>query len=91
MRWSRGSSAERQPTDGRLATTRACVSRQAEQPDRALEIAGRAATIAVETKSARMRRELGALSAAMRPWQDAPVGRELAEVLAPVMEGDPWV
>jgi hypothetical protein len=66
----------------------ATVSARGGQPDKALEIAGRAATIAVETKSARMRRELGALSSAMRPWQDAPVGRDLADVLAPVLEGE---
>ncbi|MFE5709579.1 hypothetical protein ACFQ7J_01925 [Streptomyces sp. NPDC056501] len=43
--------------------------------------------IAVETGSARMRRELTDLERAMRPWQDAPVGRDLAEALAPVTEG----
>lgn len=55
-------------------------------PDRAAEIGSQAAQIAVETGSARLRRELGALSVAMRPWQDAPVGRELAEALAPALE-----
>ena len=34
-----------------------------------------------------MRRELAALERAMRPWQDAPVGRGLAEALAPMTEG----
>jgi len=68
----------------------ATVTAKAQQPDQALEIAGRAAAIAVETKSARMRRELGALSVAMRPWQDASVGRELADVLAPALEGNSW-
>jgi hypothetical protein len=57
------------------------------EPDQALEIARTVADIAVETRSARMRRELGTLQRAMRPWQDAPVGRDLAEVLAPVTEG----
>jgi hypothetical protein len=46
-----------------------------------LEIARTFADIAVETRSARMRGELVALQRAMRPWQDAPVGRDLAEVL----------
>ncbi|MFI8435822.1 hypothetical protein ACIGJO_19105 [Streptomyces sp. NPDC079020] len=45
------------------------------------------ATIAMETRSARIRRELTALERAMRPWHDAPVGRDLSEVLAPVTEG----
>jgi hypothetical protein len=57
------------------------------EPDQALEIARTVADIAVETRSARMRRELATLQRAMRPWQDAPVGRDLAEVLAPVTAG----
>lgn len=57
------------------------------EPDQALEIARTVADIAVETRSARMRRELVTLQRAMRPWQDAPVGRDLAEVLAPVTVG----
>lgn len=57
------------------------------EPDQALEIARTVADIAVETRSARMRRELVTLQQAMRPWQDAPVGRDLSEVLAPVTEG----
>ncbi|MFB0631904.1 hypothetical protein [Streptomyces sp. AB3(2024)] len=32
-------------------------------------------------------RELATLERAMRPWHDAPVGRDLAEILAPVTEG----
>lgn len=58
------------------------------EPDQALEIARTAAGIAVETRSARMRRELVTLQRAMRPWQDAPVGRDLDEVLASVTEGN---
>ncbi|MEY2243184.1 Twin-arginine translocation pathway signal [Streptomyces sp. BF23-18] len=58
------------------------------EPDQAVEIARAVADIAVETRSARMRRELVTLQQAMRPWQDAPVGRDLAEVLAPVTEGN---
>ncbi|MFF9914823.1 Twin-arginine translocation pathway signal [Streptomyces sp. NPDC013457] len=57
------------------------------EPEQALEIARAVAEIAVETRSARMRREMTALQRAMRPWQDAPVGRDLAEVFAPVAEG----
>jgi hypothetical protein len=33
-----------------------------------------------------MRRELTTLQRAMRPWQDAPVGQQLDEVLGPVTE-----
>ncbi|MET7883119.1 Twin-arginine translocation pathway signal [Streptomyces avermitilis] len=57
------------------------------EPDQALDIARAVADIAVETRSARMRRELATLQRVMRPWQDAPVGRDLAEVLAPVEGG----
>ncbi|MEU9371250.1 Twin-arginine translocation pathway signal [Streptomyces avermitilis] len=57
------------------------------EPDQALDIARAVADIAVETRSARMRRELATLQRAMRPWQDAPVGRDLAEVLASVEGG----
>jgi hypothetical protein len=57
------------------------------EPDQALEIARQVADIALETRSARMRRELVTLQRAMRPRQDAPVGRDLVGVLAPVTEG----
>ncbi|MER5930166.1 Twin-arginine translocation pathway signal [Streptomyces sp. NPDC002054] len=59
----------------------------AREPDHAVEIAREAATIAAETRSARMLRELTTLERAMRPWHDAPVGRDLSEILAPVTEG----
>ncbi|WP_327169497.1 Twin-arginine translocation pathway signal [Streptomyces subrutilus] len=59
----------------------------AREPEQAVEIARAAAEIAVETGSARMRRELVTLERAMRPWHDSPVGRDLADVLAPVNEG----
>ncbi|MFF9773387.1 Twin-arginine translocation pathway signal [Streptomyces sp. NPDC013978] len=65
----------------------ATAAAAAREPDQALEIARTVADIAVETRSARMRRELVTLQRAMRPWQDAPVGRDLAEVLAPVTVG----
>lgn len=65
----------------------ATAAAAAREPDQALEIARGVATIAVETRSARMRKELVTLERAMRPWQDAPVGRDLAEILAPVTDG----
>lgn len=65
----------------------ATAAAAAQEPDQAVEITRSVATIAVETRSARMRRELVTLERAMRPWQDAPVGRDLAEILGPVTEG----
>jgi hypothetical protein len=65
----------------------ATAAAAAQDPDQAVEIAREVATVAVETGSARMRRELRTLERAMRPWQDAPVGRDLSEVLATVSEG----
>lgn len=64
--------------------TAAAVARE---PEQAVEIARAAAEIATETRSARMMRELRGLERAMRPWHDAPVGRDLAEILATVNEG----
>jgi len=58
----------------------------ARDPDQALDIVRTVADIVVETGSARMRRELVTLERAMSPWHDAPVGRDLTEVLAPVTE-----
>ncbi|MEU9201429.1 Twin-arginine translocation pathway signal [Streptomyces sp. NPDC048332] len=65
----------------------ATAAAAAREPDQAVEIARVAARIAVETRSARMCRELVTLERAMRPWQDAPVGRDLAEILEAVAEG----
>ncbi|MFD4247155.1 hypothetical protein ACFWP3_37045 [Streptomyces sp. NPDC058525] len=65
----------------------ATAAASAREPDRAVEIARAAVEIAMETRSARMLRELGTLERAMRPWHDSPVGRGLAGVLAPVNEG----
>ncbi|MET9697653.1 Twin-arginine translocation pathway signal [Streptomyces sp. NPDC006529] len=62
----------------------AAAAAGANEPEQAVELARTAAEIAVETGSARMRRELITLERAMRPWHDAPVGRDLAELLAPV-------
>ncbi|MBZ9597757.1 Twin-arginine translocation pathway signal [Streptomyces erythrochromogenes] len=66
---------------------RATVAAESRQPDHAVEIARSVVEIAGETRSARMFRELSALERAMGPWHDAPVGRDLAEILAPVTEG----
>ncbi|MFF2773338.1 Twin-arginine translocation pathway signal [Streptomyces sp. NPDC058052] len=65
----------------------ATAAATAREPEQAVEIAREVVDIAVETRSARMRRELVSLERAMRPWHDAPVGRDLAEALAPVTEG----
>lgn len=54
------------------------------KPDRALELAHDVCPVAVDTRSARLIKELRALERAMTPWHDAPVGRELSDVLAPV-------
>ncbi|PWI11447.1 Twin-arginine translocation pathway signal [Streptomyces sp. NWU339] len=64
----------------------ATAAAHAGAPDQALEIAQAAIGIAAETGSARMRRELLTLQQAMQPWQDAPVGRDLRDALAPVTE-----
>lgn len=65
----------------------ATAAATAREPEQAVHIAREVVDIAVETRSARMRRELVTLERAMRPWHDAPVGRDLAEALAPVTEG----
>ncbi|MFB6811603.1 Twin-arginine translocation pathway signal [Streptomyces sp. NPDC056387] len=65
----------------------ATAAATAREPDQALEIGRAAAEIAVETRSVRMARELATLKRAMGPWQDAPVGRDLSEILAPVTKG----
>ncbi|MFF3862233.1 Twin-arginine translocation pathway signal [Streptomyces sp. NPDC002209] len=65
----------------------ATAAAAAREPDHAVEIAREAVEIAVETRSARMSRELATLERVMRPWHDAPVGRDLAEILAAVNEG----
>ncbi|MFJ4873795.1 Twin-arginine translocation pathway signal [Streptomyces sp. NPDC088745] len=62
----------------------AIAAAHARDPDQAVEIARHVARVAVETRSARMARELRGLERVMRPWQDAPIGQELGEVLAPV-------
>ncbi|MGA4544664.1 Twin-arginine translocation pathway signal [Uniformispora flossi] len=56
-------------------------------PDQALGMARPAVALAIETGSARGARELKALAEDVRPWHDARVGRDLADVLAPVLKG----
>ncbi|MGW1183078.1 Twin-arginine translocation pathway signal [Streptomyces drozdowiczii] len=62
----------------------ATAAAAAREPEQAVEIARAVAEVAVETRSARMRRELIILEQVMQPWKDAPVGRDLAEILEPV-------
>jgi hypothetical protein len=55
---------------------------QVHQPEQAVHLARQVTGIAADTGSARLRRELTALHHRMRPWKDATVGADLAEVLA---------
>ncbi|SEM21365.1 hypothetical protein [Streptacidiphilus jiangxiensis] len=64
----------------------ACATGQ--DPDQALALGEQAVQIAVETGSARVRRELRGLAQQMWPWHDAPVGQEMSGLLARV-EGTP--
>ncbi|MDT0435870.1 MULTISPECIES: Twin-arginine translocation pathway signal [Streptomyces] len=65
----------------------ATAAAHAGDPDQAAEIVGAAASIAVETRSARMCRELDVFQRSMHPWRDSPVGRGIRETLTPVMNG----
>lgn len=56
------------------------------EPERAVELARRAAAIALETGSARARRELAAVVAVMTPWETEPVGQQLADALSRINE-----
>ncbi|OHV69596.1 Twin-arginine translocation pathway signal [Pseudofrankia sp. BMG5.36] len=67
---------------GVYLTRHATACAQAGQPDKALHLARQVVPIATETGSARLRRELAALRHGMRPWKDARVATDLAEVLA---------
>ncbi|WP_460302815.1 helix-turn-helix domain-containing protein [Actinocorallia aurea] len=62
----------------------AVVRARAGAADHALDLARTAVPIVSSTRSARALRVLADLEDAMTPWQDAPEGRELAEILAPV-------
>ncbi|WP_239308939.1 hypothetical protein [Frankia sp. Cj3] len=64
------------------------AARQGE-PERAVELARQASALAVETGSARARRELDTVAAAMAPWRAHSVGQDLADVLAPVTIDEP--
>lgn len=72
---------------GVWSARQAVASAALREPERAVELARGAVGVALETGSARARRELGAVDAAMSPWQAEPVGQDLAEVLAPIGEG----
>ena len=65
----------------------ATLSASLREPEWTVELARHAVKVALETGSARVRRELAATKATMTPWQAEPVGREFAEVLAPIGEG----
>ncbi|ETA01232.1 hypothetical protein CcI156_17720 [Frankia sp. CcI156] len=62
----------------------AVAAAQQGEPERAVGLARYATALAVETGSARARRELAAVAAAMTPWHTHSVGQDLAEALAPV-------
>jgi hypothetical protein len=65
----------------------ATLSASLREPERTVELARHAVKVALETGSARVRRELAAAKVTMAPWQAEPVGRDFAEVLAPISEG----
>jgi transcriptional regulator with XRE-family HTH domain len=65
----------------------ATLSASLREPEWTVELARHAVKVALETGSARVRRELAATKATMTPWQAEPVGRDFAEVLAPIGEG----
>jgi hypothetical protein len=56
------------------------------EPERAVALAKTAVEISLETGSARAVRALSALPSAIGRWQAEPVGRDMAEVLAPVID-----
>jgi dienelactone hydrolase len=65
----------------------ATLSASLREPERTVEFARHAVQVALETGSARVRRELAATEVTMTPWQAEPVGQDFAEVLAPISEG----
>ena len=64
----------------------AVASATLRDPERALELARHAATVVLETGSARARQELAAVARSMTPWETEHLGQDLAEVLAPLNE-----
>ncbi len=65
----------------------ATLSASLREPERTVEFARHAVKVALETGSARVRRELAATEVTMTPWHAEPVGQDFAEVLAPISEG----
>jgi hypothetical protein len=65
----------------------ATLSASLREPERTVELARQAVKVALETGSARVRRELAATEVTMAPWQAEPVGQDFAEVLAPISKG----
>jgi transcriptional regulator with XRE-family HTH domain/dienelactone hydrolase len=65
----------------------AALAASLREPEWTVELARQAVKVALETGSARVRRELAAANVTMAPWQAEPVGRDFAEVLAPISEG----
>jgi transcriptional regulator with XRE-family HTH domain len=65
----------------------ATLSASLREPERTVEFARQAVKVAVETGSARVRRELAITEVTMAPWQAESVGQDFAEVLAPISEG----
>jgi len=65
----------------------ATLAASLQEPEQTVELARHAVKVALETGSARVRRELAAAEATMTPWQDEPVGQDFAEALAPISEG----
>ncbi|MFE0426671.1 Twin-arginine translocation pathway signal [Streptomyces sp. NPDC058953] len=63
----------------------ATAAAMAGDPDQALELARSVSPVAVETRSARLAKELDTLERSMSPWHATSVGRELSDVLAPVI------
>jgi plasmid maintenance system antidote protein VapI/DNA-binding XRE family transcriptional regulator len=62
----------------------ATLSASLREPERTVALARHAVKVALETGSARVRRELAAAEVTMTPWQAEPVGQEFTEVLAPI-------
>jgi transcriptional regulator with XRE-family HTH domain len=64
----------------------ATLSASLREPEQTVELARHAVKVALETGSARVRRELATTEVTMTPWQAEPVGQDFAEVLAPISE-----
>lgn len=62
----------------------ATLSASLREPERTVELTRQAVRVALETGSARVRRELAATEITMAPWRTNPVGQDFAEALAPI-------